>query len=228
MLTMGIDTALSHCSVAIMFDEQVLAENSVLLTRGHAEQIGPMVREICALADVSVVDFDRIGVVVGPGSFAGVRVGLAFARGLQIDGGPQIVGVSSLQGLALGVHDDGEDKNILALIDARQGYFYAAVFDRDAKVIAPPFIGNRNLIEETVFAAAKGRKVLLCGPAAGDFIQIGNLAGSASENTHIDAKEIANFCACYSGAKQNVSPLYLRPPDAAPKKTGRYSAVYDK
>ena len=223
MLTMGMDTALSHCSVAIMSDDQVLAENCVPLSRGHAEQIGPMVRDACALADVCVLDFDRIGVVIGPGSFAGVRVGLGFARGLRIDGGPQIVGISSLQALALGQRDLNEKQKILAVIDARQGYYYAAVFDYEAKEILPPFIGDR----DSIAAATKGGQLILCGPAARDFLQLENIVESAPANSKIDVKQIARLCIDQSSKMQNASPLYLRPPDAVRKKSGRFLALND-
>ena len=105
MISMGIDTALRHCSVAIVNDGDVLADLSEALERGHAERLAPMVVAALEAANLNISDLDRVGVVTGPGGFTGIRVGLSFARGLAIGSPIEVAGISSLRALAAGLDD---------------------------------------------------------------------------------------------------------------------------
>ena len=79
MIILGLDTALAACSVAVTRDGEVLAAMSEPMLRGHQERLAPMVQEVMAAAGLPFAALDRVGVTVGPGSFTGLRVGLAFA-----------------------------------------------------------------------------------------------------------------------------------------------------
>lgn len=95
MRTLVIETATAACSVALIEDGAVIAQGHEVVNRGHAERLVPM---IAALPDQGRAP--RILVDVGPGSFTGVRVGLAAARGLAIGWGSQVAGYSSLANIA--------------------------------------------------------------------------------------------------------------------------------
>jgi tRNA threonylcarbamoyl adenosine modification protein YeaZ len=101
-MILSIDTCLGASSVAVLDGERVLAARSEPMTRGHQERIGIIARETAAEAGVAFSDLARIGVTVGPGSFTGLRVGLAFAKGLATALSIPCVGVNTLESLAYG------------------------------------------------------------------------------------------------------------------------------
>ncbi|CAK9039343.1 tRNA threonylcarbamoyladenosine biosynthesis protein TsaB (t(6)A37 threonylcarbamoyladenosine biosynthesis protein TsaB) [Durusdinium trenchii] len=138
---MGLDTSLQRCSVAILRDGVVLAGQSLDMERGHAEHLAPMAAAVLREAGVKVSDLDRVGVVVGPGGFTGVRVALAFARGLVIGAQIPAIAVTSLAALAENV---AAEKNMLIapVIDARRGQVYAGLYASDGGVLVDPFVAT--------------------------------------------------------------------------------------
>jgi len=97
MITLGIDTSLSNVSFAVVKDSQVLAEFNGDIGRNLADRIGEIITNLLKKAEVSVREIDRCGIVVGPGSFTGLRIGIAFAKGLFADSNAKIIAVSSLE-----------------------------------------------------------------------------------------------------------------------------------
>jgi tRNA threonylcarbamoyladenosine biosynthesis protein TsaB len=82
MIILGLDTCLSACSVAVLDGARVLAARSEVMARGHQERLAPMAQAVMAEAGLPFSAIRRLGVTVGPGSFTGLRVGVAFAKGL--------------------------------------------------------------------------------------------------------------------------------------------------
>jgi len=157
---LGIDTALDACSVALVRDDETLAADTEAMTRGQAERVAPMVREVVTQAGVVFSDIDRIAVTTGPGSFTGVRVGLSFARGLALAIGKPCVGISTLEALAL---EAGEGGLRAALIET-PGAAYLALYEDGAPVIAP--MGIEHGAHGAMLAeATQGRTVVVNGPA---------------------------------------------------------------
>jgi tRNA threonylcarbamoyladenosine biosynthesis protein TsaB len=141
-----IDTALNACTAAVFEDDRPLGVRSEAMAKGHQERIGGLVRDAVADAEKSGAGgfdaIDRIGVTVGPGSFTGLRVGLAFAQGLGAALGVPVVGISTLAGLARTKQDEWSAKgidapDIAAAIDARRGQVYIQIF-RDGVSASPP------------------------------------------------------------------------------------------
>jgi tRNA threonylcarbamoyladenosine biosynthesis protein TsaB len=148
MIVLGFDTATSATAVALR-----LADGTVLQERddppagahpGHATRLLEMARALLARAELGWAQVERVAVGVGPGTFTGLRVGVATARGLAHSLGAELVGVSSPQALAEGVfapevaapdHEDRVDR-VLAVIDARRGEVFAAAYERVAD--SPP------------------------------------------------------------------------------------------
>jgi tRNA threonylcarbamoyladenosine biosynthesis protein TsaB len=102
MLVLAIDTALSACSVALVKDGQTMASRIEPMARGQAERLAPMVRDIMAEYGLAFRQIDRVAVTRGPGAFTGLRIGLAFARGLALALGRPCVGITTLEVLAYG------------------------------------------------------------------------------------------------------------------------------
>src|SRR5215218_9687713 len=119
MLVLGLDTCLNACSVAVMDGETVLAHASEVMARGHQERLATMAQQVMAQAGLAFSRLERIGATVGPGSFTGLRVGVAFAKGLGSALGVPVVGVGVLEALA--AEAEGP---IAAAIDARRDQVY--------------------------------------------------------------------------------------------------------
>src|SRR5215469_18736749 len=100
MNILAVDTALGACSVAVLADDQVLAHRLEFMERGHAEALAPMVEQAMRDAGVGFPALDRLGVTVGPGTFTGQRVGLAFMRGMRLALGRPLIGITSLEAMA--------------------------------------------------------------------------------------------------------------------------------
>src|SRR5580698_179778 len=134
MIVLGLDTALGACSAAVTRDGEVLAHVSEPMLRGHQERLAPLVQELMATAGLPFAALDRVGVTVGPGSFTGLRVGLAFAKGLGLALGKPCVGVGTLEALAASHPGPGL---AAAVIDAKRGQVYLQVFQDGKPVMAP-------------------------------------------------------------------------------------------
>lgn len=102
MLTLAIDTAASFCSACVLDTaaDRVLAKEERDIGRGHAEQLMEVVDGVIRSAGIDYADLGRIGVAVGPGSFTGIRVGVAAARGFGLALGCPVSGVTTLEALA--------------------------------------------------------------------------------------------------------------------------------
>ncbi len=211
MLVMGLDTALKRCSVAILRGGEVLADESLGLERGHAEYLAPMAAAALSKAGIAVRDLDRVGVVVGPGGFTGVRVALSFARGLGVGTGLPIVGVTSLAALAAPL----EASLAAPVIDARRGQVYAALYGPGGEVLLPPFVSEPEKALEKLRERAADAAVMLVGSGAGLLGPVP--AGWAIEGAEdIDAKAVARLAAAAPVPQGPPAPLYLRAPDAKP------------
>ncbi len=139
MNILALDTATAACSAALMRDGALAARRHVAMMRGHAEALMPMVEEVMAEAGAAYAELDLIATTVGPGTFTGLRVGLAAARGLALAGGLPGVGVTTLEALAHGVDADlRAGRPVAAVLDARRGAVYLQCFDGDLAPLGPP------------------------------------------------------------------------------------------
>ncbi|MEX0644918.1 MAG: tRNA (adenosine(37)-N6)-threonylcarbamoyltransferase complex dimerization subunit type 1 TsaB [Parvularculaceae bacterium] len=223
MLVLGVDSALKSCSAAILKDGAVLAERALFLEKGHAELLAPMVAEVLAEARVAARDLDRIGVVIGPGGFAGVRVGLAFARGLALGTRIKVVGVTSLAALAAGVTAPARGL-VAPIIDARRAQVYAALYGQDGSIRLPPFVASPEEAAARLVAAAAAEPVVLVGDGA-VLIAPSPTFVVPGGGSRIDAKVVARLAAHAAEPSAPPSPLYLRPPDAKPGKRSLFEGL---
>lgn len=160
-VVLAIDTSLDACSAAVVRGDDELAKCRELMSRGQAERLAPMVREVLIDARVSPSDVDRLAVTTGPGSFTGVRVGLSFARAMALALGKPCIGVNTLEALAL----SDDEAGFRAAIVETPGASYVAVYEYGAEVLAPRAV-ERGAAEALVRAASGGRDVAVAGPGA--------------------------------------------------------------
>ena len=143
MIVLAIDTSTDAVSVAVSNSKQLLASSHVLSDRRHAEQLAPIIKNVCKQADISMSEIDVVGVDVGPGLFTGMRVGIASAKTIAQVLDVPIIGVSSLDILARSVATT--DRVVLATIDARRGELYWAMYRNDVGrsiEVKPPVVGK--------------------------------------------------------------------------------------
>lgn len=127
MNLLAIETATECCSVALLAGDRLIAR-SEMAPRRHAELLLPMCEDVLAEAGLARADLDVLAVGRGPGAFTGVRLAVSAAQGIALALDIPVVPVSSLAALAMQAPENGAD--VLAVIDARMGEIYAAVFRR--------------------------------------------------------------------------------------------------
>jgi len=205
MIALGFDTCLSACSVAVVDGERVLACAREVMARGHQERLAPMVQQVMAKAGLRFDQLARIGVTVGPGSFTGLRVGIAFAKGLALALDRPTVGVGTLAALA--AHAQGL---VFPAIDARRGQLYLQAFEDGRALMAPDAL--------TVEAAAAriaelsmGRPFTLTGSGAALLADL-NPDAAILPAEGADARDVARLTVLRQPTP--LKPLYLRAPDA--------------
>lgn len=209
MRLLVIDTALAACTVGLFDDDDCLAFRSELMTRGHQERLGGMTRDVVGDGWGGI---DRIGVTIGPGSFTGLRVGLAFAQGLGSALSRPVVGVSTLAGLAASI---ASPTPVVAVIDARRGQVYLQAFLQGKPLSDPAALSLSEA--ESAIAALGDPAVHLVGngvPLIADRFPralTNELQGPSAEAlAHIAVRTPADRAGVFP------RPLYLRAPDATP------------
>jgi tRNA threonylcarbamoyladenosine biosynthesis protein TsaB len=206
MIVLGLDTCLAACSVAILDGERVLAHEREVMARGHQERLAPMAQRAMEAAGLSFSALGRIGVTVGPGSFTGLRVGLAFAKGLGAALAVPVVGVGTLQALAA----EAEGLSV-AVIDARRDQVYIQGFGDGRALMAPDALPVE-VAAARLAELSMGRPVALVGSGAP--LLVGLVPGArVIEAEGCDARHVARLAALVSDPAP-PRPLYLRAPDA--------------
>ncbi len=209
MRVLVVDTALGLCTAGVFEVDAGVARplglRSEAMVKGHQERLAGLARDAVAEAG-GFAQIERIGVTVGPGSFTGLRVGLAFAQGLGAALGVPVIGVSTLDGLAASVEGEGPTA---ALIDARRGQVYTR-FWRDGSPEGPA--EALSIEAARARAAALGPGVRLAGSGAGLVAE--GVAASGLDGPSPGA--LARLTAAADAEAAPPRPLYLRAPDATP------------
>lgn len=135
MKLLALDTATEACSAAVWVDGVVHAHFEIA-GRDHTKRLLPVLAEVLASAGLRYSQFDGLVCGVGPGSFAGVRIGVAFAKGVALAHALPVVAVSSLALLAQRALSATDAQRVLVAIDARMGEVYFQPFERGADGVA--------------------------------------------------------------------------------------------
>jgi tRNA threonylcarbamoyladenosine biosynthesis protein TsaB len=210
-LVLAIDTSFGPVSGALTtLGGDVVASFEADNPAGtQAETLPPRVAEMFEAAAVSFGQIDRIGVTVGPGAFTGVRVGLAFAKGLRLATGAAILGVTTLECLAAQAARAVPGHAVGVAIDARRNEVYAQAFD----VSVAPLTDAAALAVETA-ASAFRRAFTTPFVLTGSGAALLGLDAKIIEAGRIDTVLLARRVAVADPARYPAVPAYLRAPDA--------------
>lgn len=214
MNILAIDTSLERCSVALRKrgsgDADTIATETI--GRGHAELLPSMVSEVLLSRSLKPGDIHRIGVVCGPGSFAGLRVGLAMARGMALVNKAELVGVPTLSALARAAVRTGIDRPIFAVQDARRGEFFVQTFDAEGFETGLPCASSladlAGLLPKGAVVTGSGASLVFETYETGSSLELINAIGAPDIEAVIDLVDAAK------APFVTADPIYLRGPDA--------------
>ena len=179
LLILGIDTITLACSVALLQDGVLLAEFTLNVKKTHSERLMPLVEKLLQESGVEREQLQAIAVAAGPGSFTGIRIGVATARALAQGLAIPAVGISTLEALAEGITAPGA--LVCPLLDARRNQVYTALYRREtalagglellipaAAVYLPPFLERlRQYGEPVIFTGGDQQLRRLAGRGLG-------------------------------------------------------------
>lgn len=221
MKILALDTASSLGSVALLDGERLVAETLLNVRATHSERLLGQIDQVLQAAELSLTDLDLIAVVRGPGSFTGLRIGLATAKGLAQAAGLPLLGVSALQVLAMNLPLC--PMPICAFLDARKKEVYSALFSwRDGQpqlagpqLVLPPAKALQRLEGEV---ALVGDGVALYRPLIDEILGArAHLPAICHHQLRASAAAVLalrQFDPALDLASARLEPLYIRPSDA--------------
>lgn len=217
-LILSMDTAGHACQVALADGADIISHERKAMARGHGEELVPMVERVLAAVGRGYEDLDRIGVTIGPGSFTGLRVGLAAARGFSATLNIDAVGIGSLAALAATDRMDSPAPQGQAVaLDARNSMVYGQLFEPDGEPIGPP-----EAMADIVFAALVRPGMRLSGtaqPAIAAHLENLSKPITLGRSVPVPSLEAIATLALSADPKVKPSPLYLKEADAAVAKS---------
>ena len=215
MRLLAIDTALEACSVGVSIDDAPAILVSEVIGRGHAERLFGMLKAAMEEAGLAFADLERIAVTVGPGSFTGLRVGIATARGLGLVVECPVIGIGTLSVHAETARAIAGPQPVLAVLDARRDELYGQAFAADGRALTEPEVAG---VAE--FAGRLKPGTVLAGSGA-DLVAAMLAPARRPEIVHRNSAPDINALIRLGRAApppdRPPRPLYLRPPDARPQ-----------
>lgn len=227
MINLAMDTAGTACA-ACLYDSDgntILAEISEEIGRGHAERLMGIISDVLKEAKISYHDIGKIVTTIGPGSFTGIRVGVATARGFGLGLGIPVVGVTNLEAMiaharqSAGLH---QDDPIGVVLGAGRGQVYCQFsFDTALEDKNTPFLSSvTELADELNGLLSNGNvnRLAVCGNLAGELADM--LSGTVRVIETLDSPPIAMIARIGAEREETESrpePLYIRKPDAKPQ-----------
>lgn len=217
MRLLALDTATEACSAALWLDGVVHARFEIA-GRSHTQQLLPMTHGLMVDAGLAFAQLDGLVCGIGPGSFAGVRIGVGFVKGLALSLDRPVVGVDSLALLAQAALDAGAAR-VLACIDARMNEVYVGAFEPDAEglarargalSVAPPD-AIREDADGPWHAVGSGWATYESALRAGVRGQIARIDGTALPRAeHALRLALPKFASGEAISADALAPLYLR------------------
>ncbi len=135
MKILSFDSSGIVCTAAVLDDDNILAQKSINKERTHSETLLPMIDEVLSISEIKVCEIEKIAVCAGPGSFTGIRIAVATAKGLAAPFDIPCVAVSTIEAIAYSALLPCENCIICPVLDARRTNFYNAIFKKSGDTI---------------------------------------------------------------------------------------------
>jgi tRNA threonylcarbamoyladenosine biosynthesis protein TsaB len=218
---LGLDTATPATAVAVLPADgepvELRHDPAPGERPGHAAQLLPLARRALEAVGASFADVRRIGVGVGPGTFTGLRIGVATARALAQATGAEVAAVSTLQALAAAA---ATERAVLAVLDARRGEAYAAAFRAGERLTAPVAVAPQDL---AALADPRHAPWLAVGDGAVRFRDrlepAAEVPADASKLHGVSAVAVCRLAREARPVDRDaLLPQYVRLPDAVPRR----------
>ena len=219
MKILGIDTSSMAASVAVIEDNKLICEYKIKTKKTHSQKLMPMIENMLGLSDLNVREIDAIAVCEGPGSFTGLRIGMATAKAIAHVNDIPVIGVNSLEALAANMNLC--DKKICSILDAQRNQVYTGRYQYEGtKLVEIKEIGIQQIDELLEELAQSGEQWILVGEAVYKYEdkirEISNIeipaasnnvtkAGSLCSVAKVKFDEGKDIFDCYT-----VNPLYIR------------------
>ena len=219
MKILGIDTSSMAASVAVIEDNKLICEYTINTKKTHSQKLMPMIENMLGLSDLNVREIDAIAVCEGPGSFTGLRIGMATAKAIAHVNDIPVIGVNSLEALAANMNLC--DKKICSILDAQRNQVYTGRYQYEGtKLVEIKEIGIQQIDELLEELAQSKEEWILVGeavykyedkireienieiPAASNNVTKAGSLCSVAKVKFDEGKDIFN---CYT-----VNPLYIR------------------
>jgi tRNA threonylcarbamoyladenosine biosynthesis protein TsaB len=208
---LAIETGSRSCSVAVITNiGDVGTFEHANTDHGQATMLMPMIERVMTKAGCGYGELARIAVAVGPGSFTGIRVGLAAALGLSLASGVPAVGISSFLTVADLGAQERQDRRLFALMDSRREEPFLVELDTELRFVEPPSVVALNALDTRVQSA---RPLILTGdaPAMSRYSRAGDIQVIPA---YPHARAVARLAADPERRYDlPPKPVYIRPPD---------------
>jgi len=218
---LALDAAGSGCSVVIAAGETVLAAERCTSARGQAERLLPMVDAVIRKSGLSKPALDIVATTTGPGSFTGIRVGLATARGIALATGARSVGVTAFEAVVADLAPWAYDRDtgfLLVALESRREDLYIQLFDHSYRPLGDPTAALPAALDEALIGLIGAASLVVAGDAAkraADLLRPRArtivVEGSAPDAVGVFRAVRRRGRGGEAGTKP--LPLYLRPPD---------------
>jgi len=222
MPLLAFDTAANACSAAVWAEGRVVAHLSETMERGHAERLVPLLQTLMANAAISFEELDAVAVTVGPGSFTGIRIGLATAKSLALAAQLKLYGISTFDVQATLIEADVWEKGpVLISLETKRDDFYVQLYGLNGEPLqAPAAVASADLARFILDAVPEKSHLTLAGDGARrsrEFLasetnlHLSEMAGEQPDARHLAA--LADSLRMSGQQPEPVEPFYLRPPD---------------
>lgn len=207
MIILAISTSSSNASVSLLEDDKLIKELNISDQRTHSEKLMPLIEELFKTTNLQLSQVNLIACDIGPGSFTGIRIGVASVKAMAEAKEIPVVGVSSLEALAYNVR--GFDY-ICSIIDARNNQVYSAIFNKNYELISDYFADNINNLT-SILKQYKNMAYV------GDGLKLLNNSFEFDNNIYSRNVGLAGYKKFSQGLytdADNLSVMYLRPSQA--------------